>query len=353
MTVARTPKTKAPSSPSKLVCLRCGEVVDIKRYYSSRSGLYAKYGRLPICQNCLDEVYDEYLDEYKKKDSLNPEKKAVERVCMAFDVYYCDKLFESALKGWENDGSFSLISYYMQRSRLKAYITKTYDDTMKDKLRMSIDDRSVKSIYDDTDADMDARVKEAIEMFGKGMSRDDYLFLYDKYKNWTARHECNTMSQEENFKRICMVQLQLWKADVAGDIGASKQLNEQYLKLTDASKLMPKQNTGDATADNQTLGTLIEKWENTRPIPECDEELKDVDKIGVYLDTFFRGHLAKSLGIKNSMSLLYDKFMAPYTVQKPEYKEDENNESLFEAVFGNTSVDDDISEYLEDDGDVV
>ena len=45
------------------------------------------------------------------------------------------------------------------------------------------------------------------------------------------------------------------------------------------------------------FGTLIDKWENTRPIPEIDEELKDVDNIGVYLDVFFKGHLAKMMGM--------------------------------------------------------
>ena len=101
--------------------------------------------------------------------------------------------------------------------------------------------------------------------------------------------------------------------------------------------MQPKQNAGDTTADNQTFGTLIDKWENERPLPEIDEELKDVDNIALYIDVFFRGHLAKMMGLKNGLSNLYNKFIKKYTVEKPEYNNDENSEALFDAVFGGTS----------------
>ena len=88
-------------------------------------------------------------------------------------------------------------------------------------------------------------------------------------------------------------------------------------------------------SDAQTLGTLIQKWENEKPLPDIDPELQDVDRIGLYIDVFFKGHLAKMMGLKNGLSNLYNKFMKKYTVEKPEYKDDENNEALFDAIFGN------------------
>ena len=345
-------KRKPISNPSALICLKCGEKIDIKKYYGSQSKFYSTYMKVPYCKDCLDDMYLEYYEKYKSDGYANPDRKAVERVCMVIDVYYSDKVFDSAMKRWEKESSTSLMAYYLQMTRLKAYINKTYDNTLMDKFKEAKNKDAILAIYDDDDVEQDKRVKDGTKMFGPGFSREDYIYLYNKYMDWTARHECNTMAQEEMFQRICIVQLQLLKADTAGDVQSAKQLNEQYLKLTDAAKLQPKQNAGDTTADNQTLGTLIDKWENTRPIPECDPDLKDVDRIGVYLDTFFRGHLAKSVGIKNGLSRLYDKFMQPYTVQKPEYKEDESNEALFEAVFGNTSIDDDIPDNIDEDTEV-
>lgn len=342
--VGAAKKRKPLSNPSAFTCLRCGEKIDMKKYYGSQSMFYATYMKLPYCQDCLDDMYLEYYEKYDSAGYTNPDRKAIERVCMVIDVYYSDKVFDSALKSWEKDGSKSLISIYLQRTRLKAYINKTYDNTLMDKFKEAKNKDAILSIYDDDDVEQDVRIREGMKMFGSGFSREDYVFLYNKYMDWTARHECNTMAQEENFKRICVVQLQLLKADIAGDTQAAKQLNETYLKLTDSAKLQPKQNAGDTTADNQTLGTLIDKWENTRPIPECDEELKDVDRIGLYIDVFFRGHLAKMVGIKNALSNLYDKFISRYTANKPEYVEDEDTESLFDVVFGSASLEQDEDE---------
>ena len=131
---------------------------------------------------------------------------------------------------------------------------------------------------------------------------------------------------------MCFKQLEILKATRKGE--DTKDLDATFQKLLETAKLQPKQNSGDTTADNQTFGTLIDKWENTRPLPEIDEELKDVDKIGWYIDTFFRGHLAKMMGLKNGLSNLYLKFMKKYTVEKPEYDGDENSEALFDAIFG-------------------
>ena len=134
------------------------------------------------------------------------------------------------------------------------------------------------------------------------------------------------------FKQICFTQLELQRAMRAKL--DTKDLNATLLKQLEAAKLQPKQNKGDTTSETQTFGTLIDKWENTRPIPEIDEDLKDVDKIGLYLDVFFKGHLAKMMGMKNGLSRLYEKYMAKYTVKKPEYNDDEDGEALFDAIFG-------------------
>ena len=103
----------------------------------------------------------------------------------------------------------------------------------------------------------------------------------------------------------------------------------------DTGGIKPKQNNMDTLSEAQTFGTLIAKWENERPLPEIDPELQDVDKIGTYIDVFFRGHLAKMMGLKNGLSNLYNKYMKRYTVNKPEYEGEEDNEVLFDAIFGN------------------
>ena len=94
-----------------------------------------------------------------------------------------------------------------------------------------------------------------------------------------------------------------------------------------------------------SYGEWIKKLENERPVDEIDDELKDVDKIGLYIDVFFKGHLAKMMGLKNGLSRLYDKFMKKYTVEKPEYQDDETNEALFDAIFGDANLEDEVSSF--------
>ena len=180
--------------------------------------------------------------------------------------------------------------------------------------------------------------EKTIQFFGVGFNDEDYKFLKEQYDDWVARHECKTKAQEEIFKRICFKQLEILKATRRGD--DTKHLDATFRDLLDTAKLQPKQNSGDTMADNQTFGTLIDKWENTRPIPEIDEDLRDVDKIGLYLEIFFKGHLAKMMGLKNGLSNLYSKFMKKYTVEKPEYNDDEDGEALFDAIFGSANIED-------------
>ena len=76
----------------------------------------------------------------------------------------------------------------------------------------------------------------------------------------------------------------------------------------------------------------IRKWENTKPIPEPDPELKDVDGIVRYITVWFLGHLCKMLGIKNTYCKLYEDEIAKMRIERPEY-EDEDDETMFNDIF--------------------
>ena len=223
--------------------------------------------------------------------------------------------------------NISAMGAYMKMIQLSQHKGKSYDNTISDEEKEDFVANISNDISDDIDVDEDT-----MNFFGNGFRDEDYKFLKREYDDWIARHECKTKAQEEVFKRLCFKQLEILKATQRGE--DTKDLDATFQKLLETAKLQPKQNAGDTTADNQTFGTLIDKWENTRPLPEIDEELKDVDKIALYINIFFKGHLAKMMGLKNGLSNLYNKFMKKYTVEKPEYDNDENSDALFDAIFG-------------------
>ena len=324
--------------PATLHCLCCNEPYVNSEFYQSDSELYKSIGVIPYCRKCLDEFYQNYLNKYISLKYTNPERKAIERICMILDIYYSDKIFDSAVKVSETRREATLLALYLKQSRLYQYRKKNYDTTINDKFNEMKDEDISMSVYTKQDEEQNEIIKEASKFFGSGFTNEDYLFLQEQYADWTTRHECETKAQEEVFKRICFKQLEILKATRRGD--DTKDLDTTFQKLLETAKLQPKQNSGDTTSNNQTFGTLIDKWENTRPIPEIDEDLRDVDKIGLYIDTFFRGHLARMMGLKNGLSNLYSKFMKKYTVEKPEYSDDDDSEVLFDAIFGNSKTED-------------
>ena len=286
---------------------------------ASQSELYAGWNyHLPICKKCLDKMFEHYTEVYG-----NDEDAAIRRICEKYDIYYNVSLLNASRKITKNR---SRIHTYISKANLVQYKGKTYDTTLDEERKDGIIET-----LEDVKESKKAKLK-TVEFFGTGFSDDDYQYLQDQYNDWTSRCECKTKAQEEVFKRICFKQLEILKANREGR--DTKDLDKTFQDYLDTANLKPKQNNMDALSDAQTFGTLLAKWENERPLPEIDEDLQDVDKIGQYIDVFFRGHLAKMMGLKNGLSNLYTKYMKKYTVEKPEYEGDEDNEALFDAIFG-------------------
>ena len=336
MATHKAPKP-AIAKPSRLTCSRCGRQIDIDDMYASKSTFFKMYQKIPCCKDCIDDVYQEYYEQYKKEGKTFPEKKAVERVCMGLDIYYKDSTLQKAMSDFEKTPETPLMLLYIRNSRLGRNYKKTYDDTLCERYDAAKEEKEMMSIYNNDDIEFDSRVDKGKEIFGPGFDRSDYIFLATQYEDWISKHECETKSQQELFKQLCLTQLLLNKAQRAGNISDVKALSDTYNKQLDAAKLQPKQNAGDATADNQTFGTLIDKLENTRPVSEVDEEFKDVDRIFWYISVFFFGHLSKMIGINNNYSREYEKYMSQYTVDKPEYTEDDTDEAIYNAMFGGES----------------
>lgn len=312
--------------PTFYKCPTCGtpyKKLD-DNFPASQSELYAGWDyHLPVCKKCMDKLFEHYTEVYGGDEDV-----AIRRICEKYDIYYCTSLLNASRKITKNR---SRIHTYISRANLTQYAGKTFDTTL--------DDERIGDVIETLDdvKDFSKTKLKTVKFWGTGFTDDDYQYLQEQYVDWTTRCECKTKSQEEVFKRICFKQLEILRANREGK--DTKDLDKTFQDYLDTANLKPKQNTLDALSDAQTFGTLLAKWENERPLPEIDEELQDVDKIGLYIDVFFRGHLAKMMGLKNGLSNLYNKFIKKYTVERPEYEGDEENEALFDAIFGSQSND--------------
>ena len=115
---------------------------------------------------------------------------------------------------------------------------------------------------------------------------------------------CNTKSQEEIYRNIALAQLDIRIARQNG--GKVTEAQKALQDLMNSANILPRQTAENILADTQSFGTLLEKYERTRPIPEPAPEWRDVDGVRKYMNTWFRGGLSKALHVKNENAALYD-----------------------------------------------
>ena len=301
-----------------IYCGKCNSFLSRDTFYNSQE--YAS-GKFPVCKKCLMLMATDYD---KKTNTYTDNKEKTKETLRFLNLPFIESTYNSALSSIqaevnEKNRSTAWQQYITMVQSLPNWKGKKWDD----------------SEFDDTsnDGSMTPKARaKTIKFFGSGFSDNDYAFLQDQYDDWRVRYSIEDKSMEEIVKRICFKQLDLLKAQQQGR--DTKELDKTFQDLLGSANLKPNQNRKDTLSDAQTFGQLIAKWEDEKPIPECEEDFRDIDKIGLYLDVFFKGHLAKMLNLKNPLSHIYEKFMKKYTVEKPEYDTEENSEALFDVIFG-------------------
>jgi len=309
--------------------LRCPMCGDFKK---AETGFYQDNrflsGRHPICKECLLKMAEQRKND---KDEPNETKKSVQKVLMLMDKVYDDDFYEKCIKGAsdgvkEKNRHSPFATYITAIMSLPQWQDKTWEDS-------DFGSSDIKTELDEETKLMNEELlKKAKDRFGDEYNNVALLFLEKEYEDWTTRYACESKAQELLFKRICFKELEIEKAQKAGK--DTKELDKTLQELLGSAQLKPSQLGSNSLTESKTFGQLIERWENEKPIPEPSEEFRDVDKIGLLVDVFFKGHLSKMMGLKNAFSARYDQFMKKYTVTKPEYQTDEFSEELFDKVFG-------------------
>lgn len=315
----------------KYKCVMCGyEYVAQKgNYYRSGNSFMwgGNNGYLPFCKGCCDIIYDSLLRFYSGN-----EEHALKHLCCIFGWYYSE--LASAMTRTDAHKGGSKVGVYASKLGTVhvARKGKTYYDTV----RQDVEDEN--RIYEIdpsrvTDEDEFEVTKQMIRTWGRGFTPDQYQFLEEEYADWIGRNVCNTKAQEELFRNLSLAQLDVRTArQCGGDVDKAQKALQSFMN---SANILPKQTADNLLADTQTFGTLLKKYEETRPIPEPDPSWKDVDGIRKYMNTWFRGGLAKALKVKNENAQLYDEAVEEfqrYTVEpvKATSAEVGNDTSIFD-----------------------
>lgn len=306
-----------------LLCPKCNNWILSDHFYLDKSFATERY---PICKKCILRMVEQ---REKDTDAPNETKESVQRVLHMMNKVYDDKFYSDCVKGAMDQATHKTVhsaftTYITAISSLPQWKGLTWADS---NFGDSLQEESEDEINENSRI-----VKAARKRFGKDYSLQDLYFLESQYEDWVQRYACETKAQEILFQRIVFTQLALNKAQKAGK--ETKELDKTLQDLMSSNDIKPNSKNANALTESKSFGQLIEKWEKEKPIPEPEGEFKDPDKVGLYVDVFFKGHLAKMMGLKNAFSSLYERFMEKYTVKKPEYQEDTDSEELFDQIFG-------------------
>ena len=178
-------------------CLHCGMELEYKNFYQlhNSSNIYSgNENYLPVCKNCLKILYEQFKIQYVNQFSVlgtnseelkeyEPEKLAVRRLCMVFDIYYSDRLFDTALKQIERFPTLDMVTAYMKISNLKQSKGKSYDDTI---LEENISQELLKPAITD-------KIMERFNNVDNGLYQDIYTLCVKLMKSLKGKvnvHDC-------------------------------------------------------------------------------------------------------------------------------------------------------------------
>lgn len=276
-------------------CNYCGLNKELKEFYSSQSIMYKNDGKLPICKNCLIEVYENNLQYYKNVE------KAVYKTLFSLDVYYDVSLVKkSVIDTFEIDGKH-IITTYFSKINLIQYKGKTSRDSQPMNIwDMSDDDFDNFEIEDLVTEETILITREMLMRWGQGRSIEDYMFLEDRYNTM-----CNTYGNRNPNSVWTYIEMALNYLDIRKerekdnpDQKKINDINASNSKLAGDCK-MKEQQIDNSEDDNICFGNFIKEVEDKEPIIG-DKLYEDVDQIHkVFIDDY-RHPIAKSLDIDDS-----------------------------------------------------
>lgn len=327
-------KTTEPcvaSGVQRFYCCRCGTAYSRQKGYFavSHSPMYRGSGYLPMCNECVEELYEKY------RMSLGGDKEAMRRICMKFDLYWNEGIYSMVEK---TVGVQSRVRNYIGKTNIIRYIDKTFDDTLAEESAQGANQRPdtftfMEPAYEGTIGDDEIVTEQrVVDFWGAGFTPDFYTELERRYNDWTNGVNVVDPSKRSLYKQICLLEATI-NRDSAQGRAIDKNVNVLNTLLGSMNlKPAQKREEADAATDGTPFGVWIRRWETARPIPEPDPDLQDVDGIVRYVSVWFLGHLCKMLGIKNTYCKLYEDEIAKMRIERPEY-EDEDDEVMFNDIF--------------------
>lgn len=315
------PVTK--KAAEKVICCRCKkEYGSTTFFYKTNSILFGTSGHLPVCKECLGEIFLKYFKKY------NHSKRAMKRLCMAFDLYYDDSIFDTC----SDDDISVVLGNYIKRLNMVQYKGKTFDTTLEGDFYFQNKKKAINQTEFVTlplEKPKEEPVQEVqekkevssrdINKWGDGFEPEDYKALNSHYKYLKdANPNCDS-NQEIFIIELCQTNMLKMKALREGAVDDYKKLAETYRKTFEKAGLKTEQ---DVSNDADSCWGQLVKDISQYTVEEYYRDkllYKDMDG----LDDYYQRHCARPLFNTKFGTQTRDKV---YYVHEDEYEEDSDDE---------------------------
>ena len=113
-----------------MICTRCGKVAPTDTlFYASRSPKYEYFGKIPICKDCVNDIYTEIFEKTQDR------KTSIINFCAALDVPFAERTFEQASSRFSkeySDGSAEHFLAKMYMSLINSAAGKMFGNSFSD-----------------------------------------------------------------------------------------------------------------------------------------------------------------------------------------------------------------------------
>lgn len=279
----RFQKKDPPGTTYRCTC--CGEFYPTQAsyFYKSASPLYeGNNGFISVCKNCVRSYFD-YLSKYFGGD----DRKAMERICQLFDIYYCENAFVRADESQHEH--LPLVSSYISKIGLKAFteVGTNYLDTIRDRANAPITEAPKKPSFvedeDDDDEEDSVKIEEWIRKWGPGYQPSEYELLDSHYDELKAMLSDDDPMKEIYIRDMCTTKVFQNRALMSSDADLYDKMTRSYQTTAKLANFKPKADI-DTDSKEAAFGVFISNVEKYAPAEYYQDKtlFKDSDSIEDY-----------------------------------------------------------------------
>lgn len=269
------PKDNSSNDTKGHSCIKCGKPFSERNFYKCISNDYSAIKHYPLCKDCFNLQFSIYSQDY------HSDKKAMQRICMAYNIYYSDSCFDGA---FDKNDKFS-IGKYLRSLNLSQSKYKTFDDNLKEGFYFTGDcnGMNIGLVEEEGTPEVDPKL---VEKWGVGFSYDDYDILESHYNMLKKNNPGITSNQEIFITSLCHLNMMMVKFLKTENYDSYAKVSEQYSKTFTKAGLKTIQEI-DMSSDD-CWGEWVRRIEEYTPAEYYKNKnlFKDFDNIGDYFKRF-------------------------------------------------------------------